>query len=171
MYEAECERRRKEWLKQGRRNCLHAETTPERTFGGVLTGYAVCTTCAERLRSMYIDGTPGGRRAARVPMECPLTITIKQWEIHGRLENLSMHGCCIAVPLFVEAGDAVQLCLQLPDVPQSLDVSRAMVRWRAEGRFGVQFVRLTDTEALRLEQFLSSLSSSVLLSGLIGCQK
>src|SRR5688500_6936897 len=155
MYEAERERRRAEWLKHGHPECPHVEYAAERSFGGVLTGYAICLTCAVRIRTLYTDGAPGGRTCVRMPVHCPLVVTHRRGSAQGTVVDLSMGGCHITSPLLVVEGEALRLSLSLPGVPQPLNVLRAVVRWRTGGGFGVHFVSIEETEFRRLQQFLS----------------
>jgi hypothetical protein len=156
MYKEEGERRRAAWIKLGRPACHHPQSTAERSFGGVLTGYAVCTTCGGRMRTLYADGQPSGRKSVRVPKQSLLIVSHREGRTAGQLLDLSMQGCQITAPLSVKEGQLVQLLLLL-HASEALELERAIVQWHAMGRFGVQFLGMEEREICRLEKFLSNL--------------
>ena len=72
----------------------------------------------------------------------------------GRILDLSLPGCLLESPEKMTAGEYLQLRLFLPDRPTPLHVTLAAVRWVNGSKLGIEFIRTTQDEQHRLEQFV-----------------
>ena len=67
--------------------------------------------------------------------------------------DVSLPGCLLESAATLRAGDYVQLRLFLPDLQSPLHVPLAAVRWVEGNRIGLEFIRTSQEEQNRLEQF------------------
>jgi hypothetical protein len=101
------------------------------------------------------------RQFTRVPIDCPLTITLSNGLcVEGSVLDLSFHG------LLARLGDRelpegpIGLCISLPegDPPFTIEAEGEIVRRSPEGFVGVYFLR-TDVDSLHHLQRLLALNS------------
>lgn len=80
------------------------------------------------------------RRYARVPIEAPLTFTVKgknDWK-DGVGRDVSIGGMSIETAVTLAFGTDVEVSVQLPDNDDIFTLP-GVVRWSRGGRIGVQF--------------------------------
>ena len=73
----------------------------------------------------------------------------------GILHNLSQVGCRIECHRSVLEGSYMTLRILLPNDERSLSIDLAAIRWVREQCFGVEFLRISDTEQARLNRTLA----------------
>lgn len=98
------------------------------------------------------------RKHVRLPVDHIVTFTGDTLEGEGQLVNLSIEGAEIDSSVPISKGDYLQLRLYLPDDNLALQVDVAPVRWSKEGKFGVEFISMTEQAQGRLRQYLTTLS-------------
>jgi len=117
------------------------------------------------------------RYSQRVPMDCSVMFAGENFVGEGRVVDLSLPGCLIESPKRLAAGEYLQLRLFLPDRQAPLHVALAAVRWVEGSRLGIEFIRTSEDEQRRLEQFVrrplsnrspSTWSDGIVLIGAIG---
>lgn len=87
------------------------------------------------------------RRHARVPIDAPLTFTVKgkeEWH-EGVGRDISVGGISVESPLTLAFGTTVELNVQLPGSDE-IFMLPGVVRWARAGRIGVQFGSLGARE-------------------------
>ena len=94
------------------------------------------------------------RYSARVPVECSVVFAGETLIGEGRVIDVSLPGCLMESPEAVKPGDYVQLKLSLPDQQPAIRVTLAVVRWAAGSRIGVEFIRSSKDDQLRLTRFV-----------------
>ena len=94
------------------------------------------------------------RYSQRVPMDCSVMFAGDNCVGEGRILDLSLPGCLLESPKRMTAGEYLQLRLFLPDHQAPLHVALAAVRWVEGAKLGVEFIRTSEDERRRLEQFV-----------------
>ena len=77
-------------------------------------------------------------------------------EGEGTVVNLSAKGCKVESDAAVRVGEAMSLIILLPDQKCPTTVDLAMVRWAKGHAFGLEFISIGASEALRIRDFLVS---------------
>lgn len=95
------------------------------------------------------------RSRDRLSIVCPVMFAGAPFIGEGGMHNLSRTGCRVECDRTVLQGSYLTLRLLLPDGIRSLIVELAAVRWVREQYFGIEFLRLPDSDQARLEQFLT----------------
>jgi len=70
----------------------------------------------------------------------------------GRVIDLSLPGCLLESPNSIKVGDYVRLKLLFPDDQPAVSVPLAAVRWAKDGRLGLEFIRSSEEDQVRLQQ-------------------
>ncbi len=94
------------------------------------------------------------RYSQRVSVDCSVMFAGESIVGEGRIHDLSLPGCLLESPEKMTAGEYLQLRLFLPDRPTPLHVTLAAVRWVNGSKLGIEFIRTTQDEQHRLEQFV-----------------
>jgi class 3 adenylate cyclase len=96
------------------------------------------------------------RRAQRLRLETPLTITDAGVSVRAAFSDLSLTGLAAHnVPRQLPKGKVVQLHLELPKIPRPL-WTEGLVVWSEEDRAGIMFLDLTADARALLEKVLES---------------
>src|SRR5688572_5653240 len=180
MYDTDGELLREAWKAGGQDHCPHTNCSPERSFGGVSTGYSLCRTCGMRMTLLQLEavGTAptktekdhilrpmdthmrsewSHRRVnPRISISCPIMLERAGVKEGGRLLNVSVPGCGVEAPMSVNVGEYLGLRLLLSDKEAAIRVLRAIVRWKDHIRFGLEFLLWEDTDRQRLSHFIET---------------
>jgi PilZ domain len=92
-------------------------------------------------------------RAPRLALSLPVGFIGDHNAGSGVTGDLSWGGCAVATPAQLSVGSYLQLQLTFAQGPIArVSVDLAVVRWSANGRFGVEFIKINpvDQERLRL---------------------
>jgi hypothetical protein len=95
------------------------------------------------------------RSRDRLPLLCPIIFAGVPFIGEGFLHNISPGGCTVECARSVLQGSYMKLRLLLPDQPPSLAIDLAAVRWVQKPYFGLEFLRLTGDQQVRLDEFLA----------------
>ncbi|HKE62241.1 MAG TPA: PilZ domain-containing protein [Nitrospira sp.] len=90
------------------------------------------------------------RYAPRVELICKVVLVGERSRYEGRVLDVSLPGCLIECIHALHVGDYVQLRLFFPDQARPMDVSLAAVRWIDGTRIGVEFIRSSKGDQVRL---------------------
>jgi hypothetical protein len=101
------------------------------------------------------------RYSQRVRVDCSVIFCGESGIGEGRIVNLSLPGCLLESSQRISSGDYVQLRLFLPDQQAPLQVSLAAVRWVDGSRVGLEFIRTSQNEQLRLEHLVRRQSDPI----------
>jgi hypothetical protein len=94
------------------------------------------------------------RYSDRIPVACSAMISGDGVSGEGRVMDVSLPGCLIESPGVVRVGDYIRLKLFLPDHRSPIDIPLAVVR-RVEGaHIGVEFIRSSSDDQIRLTYFV-----------------
>jgi adenylate cyclase len=94
------------------------------------------------------------RRAPRVSLEAPLTITDAGVSVPASISDLSATGLAAKnIPRLLSKGQVVQLRLELPELPRAISME-GRVMWGEEDRAGIMFLEISADDRKLLEDFL-----------------
>lgn len=108
------------------------------------------------------------RKHQRLATVVPVQIAGELFHAHGHTADLSAGGCVIAAAHTPEPGQHLHLLLHLPTSPAPLNIHLAVVRWRALGVFGVEFIRLSPAHQQDLQHYLYLLELAPALGQPVG---
>jgi hypothetical protein len=94
------------------------------------------------------------RYSTRVPVECTAVFAGEAIIGEGRVIDVSLPGCLLESPEYARPGDCLRLKLFLPDRRPAISVSLAVVRWVKGNRLGIEFIRSSEEDGLRLKRFV-----------------
>jgi PilZ domain len=75
----------------------------------------------------------------------------------GAVHDFSIRGCCVSSRTEVKPGTILQLWVEATDDESPIQVAQAVVRWFRAGRFGCEFVNLSQDEWGRLQRVIQDL--------------
>ncbi|OQW64928.1 MAG: hypothetical protein BVN29_11205 [Nitrospira sp. ST-bin5] len=116
---------------------------------------------------LFLDVREHTRMRVPVPFSCALAEKARpRWFAKKRaglgvVYDVSLKGARVTSEAPMNPGDQVTVLLRLPKQVAPLAVERATVRWAKDNTFGLEFMHLTSTAAIRLQRFLSSQVQSV----------
>lgn len=116
---------------------------------------------------LFLDIREHARMRVPVPFSCALAEKARpRWFAKKRaglgvVYDVSLKGARVTSEAPMNPGDQVTVLLRLPKQVAPLAVERATVRWAKDNTFGLEFMHLTSTAAVRLQRFLSSQVQSV----------
>ena len=115
---------------------------------------------------LFLDIREYARMRVPVPFSCALAEKARsRWFAKKRaglgvVYDVSLKGARVTSEALMNPGDQVTVLLRLPKQVAPLAVERATVRWAKDQTFGLEFMNLTSTAAVRLQRFLSSQAQS-----------
>ena len=182
MYDTDGALLREAWKANGQNHCAHTHCAPERSFGGVSTGYSLCQTCGIRLSVLHSRAAKPAvhtrespqlvspmngedleqsqwnqrRASARLPVSRPIMLERAGHNEQGHLINVSIPGCGVESPMSVSVGEYLSLRLFIFDKEAAIFVSRAIVRWEHDLRFGLEFLSWEEADRRRLSRLIGT---------------
>lgn len=108
------------------------------------------------------------RYSTRVPVECSVVFAGDALIGEGRVIDVSLPGCLMESQEDVKVGDYVRLKLSLPDQKPPITVPLAVVRWAEGNRVGVEFIRSSEDDQVRLTRFVRQYCRTGSTSGWLG---
>jgi hypothetical protein len=95
------------------------------------------------------------RYRQRVPLKIPVIFTMGAQIGGGRVLDLTIPGCLIESPVTVRKGQSIQLKIHLPGRETPLTVGLGVVRWTNGKQFGVEFIRMGESQGVLLQRFIA----------------
>jgi hypothetical protein len=95
------------------------------------------------------------RYRPRIPFKLPVVFTAGAQIGEGRILDLTIPGCLIESPVTVQADESVQLKIHLPGLKRPLTVGLGVVRWTNGKQFGVEFIRMEESQGVLLRRFMA----------------
>jgi len=83
-------------------------------------------------------------------LTCKVILAGDQSRYEGRVLDVSLPGCLIECVHALHVGDYVQLRLFFPDQARPMNVPLAAVRWVDDTKVGVEFIRSSKDDQVRL---------------------
>lgn len=124
-----------------------------RGFKGIFRRDSKRKNLCENMKHRDLEVAPMVKRyGPRVELTCKVILAGDQSYCEGRVLDVSLPGCLIECvhPLPLRVGDYVRLRLFLPDQARPMNVPLAAVRWVESGRAGVEFIRSSKADQVRL---------------------
>ena len=97
------------------------------------------------------------RGRPRIDVDYPVTLLAEEGggTGAGTMTNLTITGGEIQSPMPVSVGMHLSIHIRLSGARSPIDVAVAMVRWKRDDRFGVEFVRFEGKAKAQLEDMLN----------------
>ncbi|HSE22132.1 MAG TPA: PilZ domain-containing protein [Pyrinomonadaceae bacterium] len=95
------------------------------------------------------------RYRPRVGLRVPVIFASQAEVGRGQTLDLTVPGCLIESGTVVAQGDSLQLEIYVPGQRFPLSVSLAVVRWTKGKRFGVEFIKMHESQQLSLNRLLA----------------
>jgi hypothetical protein len=94
------------------------------------------------------------RYKGRIRIKFPVKFTSGSQVGDGQVLDLTSPGCLIESPVTVRETQSLQLELCLPGLEFPLSVPLGVVRWTKGKRFGVEFIKMQESQQVTLKRFL-----------------
>lgn len=95
------------------------------------------------------------RYKPRIRLRFPVTFTSGPRIGQGQVLDLTLPGCLIESSVAVEAAESLQLELFLPGLRFPVSVTMGVVRWVKGKRFGVEFIKMHESQQRILQHFVA----------------
>ena len=102
------------------------------------------------------------RKATRFPVNFSSTFAGEQLAGQGTITNVSVGGCSVESTITLTVKSTLGLHINIPDSPRPLEIDQAIVRWACGNMFGLEFERMSQAEADRLERLIQDLEQGPL---------
>jgi hypothetical protein len=99
------------------------------------------------------EGFVRPRYSDRKPTTCKVTLSCGARVGEGQILDLTVPGCRLETAVLLEAGQSVQLRIYL-DKQRPMRIDLGVVRWADRGKAGIEFVRMSQDDTLRLRFFV-----------------
>lgn len=104
------------------------------------------------------------RYSKRIPVECSVVFSGETLIGEGRIIDVSLPGCLMESSESTRPGGYLRLKLSLPDGQPAISVPLAVVRWVKNNRLGIEFIRMSEEDGLRLKRFVQRHRGGVSIS-------
>ena len=95
------------------------------------------------------------RYKPRIRLRFPVTFTSGAHVGKGQVLDLTLPGCLIESSDAVEDAQSLQLDLFLPGLRFPVSVTLGVVRWTQGKRFGVEFIKMHESQQRILQRFVA----------------
>lgn len=95
------------------------------------------------------------RYKERIPLKSTVIFTVGSQLGQGRVLDLTSPGCLIESPVAVQKGQSLQLKMFLPGLNVPLSITLGIVRWTKGTRFGVEFIKMDESQRRILDRFMA----------------
>ncbi len=93
------------------------------------------------------------RYSARKNATCKVTLSCGGRVGEGSVVDLTVPGCQLETPLLLEPGQSVQLRVHL-DNHHPMRIDLGIVRWTKGGKAGIEFIRMAESDQIRLRFYV-----------------
>ncbi len=90
------------------------------------------------------------RYSQRAVVKCSCAFSCDGMLSQAQIVNLSVPGCLLKTNLKLKVGQSLQLRLSFAGNQNPLHVTLAVVRWAKGGEAGVEFIRMSESDQIRL---------------------
>ena|SRR5688572_21502390 len=121
-----------------------------------------CQLCGHRFKLLqwgvtYTRIEEDRREYERLTANFPVTFTTGTASGNGSVIDVSMGGCTFQTEARLEEGSIVQVRLQFSNDIPPINIEAAVVRSIKEGRTGLEFLRIENSERERLQRVIRGL--------------
>ena len=99
------------------------------------------------------------RHRLRLPLRCPVIFASDEFVGEGTVVDLGVPGCAVESDRAPLPGNYVRLHVLMPDEEGPLEVHLATVRWSEPRRFGVEFLKLSKEQQVRVGRLFGALQA------------
>jgi hypothetical protein len=100
------------------------------------------------------------RHRVRLPLRCPVIFASDEFVGEGTVVDVGVPGCAVESNIAPLAGEYVRLHLLMPDEEGPLQVGLAKVRWAKPQRFGVEFLKVSNGQQVRIGRLFRALEAT-----------
>ena len=93
------------------------------------------------------------RYSERKKATCKVILSCGARVGEGSVVDLTVPGCQLETALLLESGQSVQLRIHL-DHYRPMRIDLGVVRWTKDGKAGIEFIRMTEPDQLRLRFYV-----------------
>ena len=93
------------------------------------------------------------RYSVRKVTTCKVTLSCGPRVGEGTVTDLTVPGCQLHTAFPLEASQSIQLHLHF-DQQRPMRVDLGVVRWASHGKAGIEFIRMAETDQLRLRFYV-----------------
>jgi PilZ domain len=102
------------------------------------------------------------RYRRRIQIKIPVMFTSGSQVGKGQILDLTIPGCLIESTVGVQATQSLQLEMSLPGYKFPVSVTLGVVRWKKGKHFGVEFIKMHESQQLILKRFMAQRGSDPL---------
>jgi hypothetical protein len=95
------------------------------------------------------------RYKERISLKSSVMFSLGSLIGQGRVLDLTAPGCLIESPVVVTKGQYLHLKMFLPGLRSPLSVKLGAVRWAKGTQFGVEFIKMDESERRMLDRFMA----------------
>ncbi len=99
------------------------------------------------------------RHRLRLPLRCPVIFASDGFVGEGTIVDLGVPGCAVQSCVVPLPGEYVRLHVLIPDEEGPLEVHIAKVRWSKPQRFGVEFLKVSHGQQIRVGRLFRALQA------------
>jgi hypothetical protein len=99
------------------------------------------------------------RHRLRLPLRCPVIFASDEFVGEGTVLDLGVPGCAVESDIAPLPGDYVRLHVLMPDEEGPLEVGLAKVVWAKQQRFGVEFLKVSNGQQVRVGRLFRALQA------------
>ena len=99
------------------------------------------------------------RHRLRLPLRCPVIFASDEFVGEGTVVDLGVPGCAVESRVTPSPGNYVRLHVFMPDENGPLEVGLAKVVWAKQQRFGVEFLKLSNGQQVRVGRLFRALQA------------
>ena len=103
------------------------------------------------------------RYKPRIRLRFPVTFASGTRIGEGQVLDLTLPGCLIESSAAIEDAQSLQLELFLPGLKLPVSVTLGVVRWKKGKRFGVEFIKMHESQQRILQRFVAQHCSESLI--------
>ncbi|MCS6296641.1 MAG: PilZ domain-containing protein [Nitrospira sp.] len=90
------------------------------------------------------------RYSSRASVQSTCVLSCNGLVGQAEMVNLSVPGCLLTTRMKLKVGQYVDLRLTFPTSPSPMQIKLAAVRWVSDGQVGLEFIRMSDADQIRL---------------------
>jgi hypothetical protein len=95
------------------------------------------------------------RYKERIRLKIPVIFTMGSQVGEGRVLDITIPGCLIESPVTVQKAQSLQLKMCLPGLRTPFTVTLGVIRWTNGKQFGVEFIKMDESQRLLLNSFMA----------------
>jgi hypothetical protein len=100
------------------------------------------------------------RHRLRFPLRCPVIFASDEFVGEGTVVDLGVPRCAVESDIAPLPGEYLRLHVLMPDEEGPLEVRLAKVRWATPQRFGVEFLKVSNGQQVRIGRLFRAIDAT-----------